>query len=79
MGSMVDIGKIERKINKGASIIWFGTVFVGLVILVIGLLWFMHLQNWIDIDIWTVFAAFLIMVGIGVIGFGLWLRSFIRA
>lgn|GEM_PF-4768588 len=76
---MVDIGKIERKINKGASIIWFGTVFVGLVILVIGLLWFMHLQNWIDIDIWTVFAAFLIMVGIGVIGFGLWLRSFIRA
>jgi len=79
LGSMVDIGKIERKINKGASIIWFGTVFVGLVILVIGLLWFMHLQNWIDIDIWTVFAAFLIMVGIGVIGFGLWLRSFIRA
>jgi hypothetical protein len=76
---MVDIGKIERKINKGASIIWFGTVFVGLVILVIGLLWFMHLQGWIDIDIWTIFAAFLIMVGVGVIGFGLWLWSFIRA
>ena len=76
---MVDLGKIERKIDKGASIIWFGAIFIGLAILVVGLLWFMETQEWIDIDIWTIFAVFLIMVGVGVIGFGLWLRSFIRA
>jgi biotin transporter BioY len=76
---MVDIGKIERKIDKGASIIWFGAIFAGMVILVIGLLWFMDVQGWIDIDIYTVCAVFLVMAGIGVIGIGMWLRSFIKA
>ena len=76
---MVDLGKIERKIDKGASIIWFGAIFAGLVILVVGLLWFLETQEWIDIDIWTICAALLILTGIGVIAFGMWLRSFIRA
>ena len=76
---MVDLGKIERKIDRGASIIWFGTIFAGLVILIIGLLWFMDLQEWINIDIWTIFAVLLVMAGVGVIGVGMWLRSLIRA
>ena len=76
---MVDLGKIERKIDKGASIIWFGAIFIGLAILVVGLLWFMETQEWIDIDIWTICATLLVLTGIGVIGFGMWLRSFIRA
>ena len=75
---MVDIGRIERKINKGASIIWFGAIFVGLVILVVGALWFLENQGWISIDMWTICSVLLVMTGVGVIAFGMWLRSFIR-
>jgi drug/metabolite transporter (DMT)-like permease len=75
---MVDLGKIERKIDKGVSIVWFGAIFGGLVILVVGLLWFMDTQNWISVDIWTICSVLLIMAGVGVICFALWLRSLLR-
>lgn len=76
---MVDLGKVERKIDKGASIIWFGAIFVGLAAMIVGLLWFMDTQGWIEIDILTICAVLLIMSGIGIIGIGMWLRSLIRA
>ncbi len=76
---MVDVGKIERKIDKGASIIWFGAIFAGLVVCIVGLLWFLDLQDIIRIDIWSICSILLIIAGIGVIGFALWLRSLIKS
>ena len=74
---MADIGKIERKIDKGASILWFGAIFGGLSIILVGLLWFLDLQGFIDIDMWSICSILLILAGIAVIGIALWLRSMI--
>ncbi len=74
---MIDIGKVEKKINRGASFLWFGAIFVGLVIVVVGLLWFLDLQGFIEIDIMTICSVLIVLAGAGVIGFALWLRSMI--
>ena len=76
---MVDVGKIERKIDKGISLIWFGAIFGGLVIVMVGLLWFLSLQGFISLDIQTICSVLIIFAGVGIIVLALWLRSFIRS
>ena len=74
---MADIGKIERKIDKGASILWFGAIFCGLAIILVGMLWFLDIQEFIQIDMWSICSLLLTLTGIAMIGVALWLRSMI--
>ncbi len=74
---MVDIDKMEKKIDKGASILWFGAIFGGLSIILVGLLWFLDIQEFIEIDMWSICSILLILAGIALIGVALWLRSMI--
>ena len=74
---MVDIDKIEKKIDKGASILWFGAIFGGLSVILVGLLWFLDIQEFVEIDMWSICSILLILTGIALIGVALWLRSMI--
>ncbi len=74
---MVDIDKMEKKIDKGASILWFGAIFGGLSVILVGLLWFLDIQEFIEIDMWSICSILLILAGIAMIGVALWLRSMI--
>ncbi|MEW5937643.1 MAG: DUF5668 domain-containing protein [Candidatus Thermoplasmatota archaeon] len=71
--------EIEEKIDRGANIVWYGAVFAGTVVILVGVLWLLDNQKIIVIDIWTVCSLVLIVGGAAVIAVGLWLRSLLRS
>ena len=70
---------IDEKIDRGASILWYMAIFAGIAMALVGVLWFLDQQGLISVDFNTVCAFALVFLGIGVILFGLWLRSLIKS
>lgn len=70
--------ELGEKVDKGARVAWYATVTGGVIVSIIGALWFLDTQGIIDINLLSICAILLVIGGIVVIAFGLWLRSLLE-
>ena len=76
---LVHTKHIDNVETEGASIVWYGGIYLGFALIMIGLVWFFVLTHALVLTRSMLLALIIILIGIGIIVSSIWLRKVILA
>ena len=80
---VIMVTTVTNKTNEvetgGASIVWYGGIFLGAIIILVGVVWLMTINNIISLSKTSLFALLIIIIGMGITVGSIWIRKVILA